>query len=208
MKRAEGVLPPVTNQKSRSRLKNESSWLGILLFASVVCTFLPAIQNEFVGYDDPLYVTGNSHVQEGLSWETLKWAFSSGEAANWHPITWLSHMLDYELFGLQAWGHHLTSLIFHALSTVLLFVALFFGLHPLRVESVAWVAERKDVLGTLFWMLTLWAYAEYTERKIQDPNTELSGEPVPGKRVTPRLYALRSTLHAITPSPCSSSHLA
>ena len=150
MKRAEGVLPPVKNQKSKSRLKNESSWLGILLFASVVWTFLPAIQNEFVGYDDPLYVTGNSHVQEGLSWENLKWAFSSGEAANWHPITWLSHMLDYELFGLQAWGHHLTSLILHALSTVLLFVvlkrmsgalwrsfivALFFGLHPLRVES-------------------------------------------------------------------------
>ena len=176
------VLPALKTQQCRSWLRNESWWLGILLFASVVWTFLPAVHNDFVGFDDPLYVTGNFHVQQGLNWENLKWALSSGEAANWHPITWLSHILDYELFGLQAWGHHLTSLILHAISTVLLFlvlnrmsgmrwrsfmVALFFGLHPLRVESVAWAAERKDVLGTFFWMLTLWAYVNYVESKLR-----------------------------------------
>src|SRR4029079_563415 len=119
--------------------------LPALLFVSVFITFLPALRNDYVDYDDPLYVTENPHVLQGITWSGLKWAFTSSEAANWHPITWLSHMLDCQLFGLQAWGHHLMSVLIHASSAVLLFVflrntthatarsffvAAFFGLHP------------------------------------------------------------------------------
>src|SRR5437867_1142483 len=160
------------------RLKREV--LCLLLFGAVLWTFLPAIDNDFVGYDDPDYVTSNPHVQQGLTWPGIKWAFQSSAAGNWHPLTWLSHMLDFELFGFGAWGHHLTSILLHAISTVILFlvlrrmtradwnslfIAALFGLHPLRVESVAWVAERKDVLSTLFWMLSLWSYVRYADEK-------------------------------------------
>ena len=148
--------------------------LGVLLFLLVAGIFLPAVTDAFISYDDPVYVTDNAHVKAGLTWASARWAFQSTEASNWHPLTWLSHMTDVELFGLQPWGHHLTSLLMHALNAVLLFAALrrmtgalwrslfvaaLFGLHPLHVESVAWVSERKDVLSTTFWMLVLWAYA-------------------------------------------------
>jgi tetratricopeptide (TPR) repeat protein len=131
-------------------------------------------------------------VRQGLTWESVRWAFSSVGVFNWHPLTWLSHILDCQCFGLRAWGHHLTSIWLHALNVVLAFaalrrmtgavwrsfiVALLFGLHPLRVESVAWVAERKDVLSTSFWMLTLWAYARFaqlqTAAKSQEPRSTL-----------------------------------
>jgi tetratricopeptide (TPR) repeat protein len=150
--------------------------ISLTLFLLVVGTFFPAVYNDFVGFDDPDYVTANAHVQRGLTWETVPWAFRSTAACNWHPLTWLSHMLDVQLFGLQPWGHHLTSILLHAMNTVLVFlvfkrmtgsvwrscfVAAVFGLHPLHVESVAWISERKDVLSTFFWMLTLWAYAQY-----------------------------------------------
>jgi tetratricopeptide (TPR) repeat protein len=167
--------------------------LNILLFVLVVWTFLPTISNDFVGYDDPDYVTANVHVQQGLSWASIGWAFSSSEAANWHPVTWLSHMLDVDLFGLGSRGHHFTSLLVHALSTLLLFlvlrqmtgatwrsfvVAIFFGLHPLRVESVAWVAERKDVLAAFWFMLTVGAYVRYVRIKseIRNPKSEIRGQ--------------------------------
>jgi len=148
--------------------------LGALLFVLVAGIFLPAVADDFITYDDPVYVTDNAHVKAGLTPASVRWAFQSTEASNWHPLTWLSHMADVELFGLQPWGHHLTSLLLHALNAVLLFAALrrmtgalwrslfvaaLFGLHPLHVESVAWVSERKDVLSTAFWMLALWAYA-------------------------------------------------
>jgi tetratricopeptide (TPR) repeat protein len=150
--------------------------LGLLLI--VVFTFLPVRNNAFIFLDDPDYVTGNPHVQAGLTWENIKWAMSSTVGGNWHPLTWLSHMLDCQWFGLNPRGHHLTSLLFHAVNTILVFlvlegmtgavgrsffVAAMFGLHPTHVESVAWVSERKDVLSTLFWMLTLWAYARYAQ---------------------------------------------
>ena len=153
-----------------------------------LAAFLPAVDNHFVGYDDPLYVTANAAVQRGITWEGTLWAFSSTEAANWHPLTWLSHMLDCQLYGLNPAGHHLTNLLLHALNTVLAFVVLhrmtgatwrsffvaaLFGLHPLRVESVAWVAERKDVLSTTFWLLTLWAYARYVG--VRDPQPARRG---------------------------------
>ena len=161
----------------------------ILLFGLVVWTFLPAIHNEFINYDDNLYVTANGHVQQGLSLSNIGWAFGSVDASNWHPLTWLSHMADCEFFGLNPQGHHFTSVLLHAINAVLLFltlrrmtgatwrslfVAAVFGLHPLRVESVAWVAERKDVLSTLFGLLTLLTYTVYAERfRSQNPKFKI-----------------------------------
>jgi protein O-mannosyl-transferase len=129
--------------------------------------------------DDPAYVTGNRQVQQGLTSSSLRWALSVGPAANWHPLTWLSHMVDCQLYGLNPAGHHLTSILLHATNAVLLFLCLtrmtgalwrsavtaaLFAWHPLRVESVAWVAERKDVLSVFFGLLALWAYAGYVEQ--------------------------------------------
>ena len=154
-------------------------WLSALLLLMVLGAFLPAMRNGFINFDDNVYVTENSHVQQGLTWANLGWAFTTRSAANWHPLTWLSHMVDWELFGPKPWGHHLTNVLFHAVNTLLLFlvlgrmtsstwrsffVAALFGVHPLRVESVAWVAERKDVLSAFFFMLTLWAYAIYARQ--------------------------------------------
>jgi len=157
-----------------------SSWLiAGLLFSSVVVLYWPAGRFGFVEIDDGLYVTENRHVRTGLSAANIRWAFFNGEAYLWHPLTWLSHMLDCQLYGLAPGGHHITSVLLHAANTVLVFavlvrltkaswpsviVAALFGLHPLRVESVAWVAERKDVLSGLFFLLTLWAYAEHATR--------------------------------------------
>ena len=148
--------------------------LGLLLFLVVAGIYLPAMTHDFITYDDPTYVTQNEHVTRGLSWANVRWAFLSTEASNWHPLTWLSHMADCQLYGVQPGGHHFTSVLLHALNSVLLFavlrrltgalwrslvVAALFGLHPLHVESVAWIAERKDVLSTLFMLLALWSYA-------------------------------------------------
>jgi protein O-mannosyl-transferase len=150
-----------------------------LLTAVTLAGFWPVLHNGFVNFDDPPYVTANLHVRTGLSWGNVAWAFRSNETANWHPLTWLSHMLDAQLFGLRANGHHLVSLFFHIANALLLFIVLrrmtgaewrsafvagFFAVHPLHVESVAWVAERKDVLSTFFFMLTLWAYARYARK--------------------------------------------
>jgi protein O-mannosyl-transferase len=132
--------------------------------------------NEFVNYDDYSYITQNPHVNAGLSLDGVRWAFTSSHSFNWHPLTWLSHMLDVELFGLNPAGHHWSSLLLHLCNTLLLFlllhrmtgsfwrsgvVAALFSLHPLHVESVAWASERKDVLSAFFWMAATLAYAEY-----------------------------------------------
>ena len=150
----------------------------ILILATLVVFWrLPGC--EFVGFDDDLYVYENLFVQKGLSKEGITWAFKTFTAGNWHPLTWLSHMLDCQLFGLNPGMHHLSNLLFHIANSLLLylvlrkmtgtrwrsaFVAGLFALHPLHVESVAWVAERKDVLSTFFWLLTMWSYAFYAER--------------------------------------------
>ena len=155
-------------------------WLiGTGLIVVTLVVFSRLANHDFVNYDDPGYVTGNRNVRSGLTRDGLAWAFRTTAEANWHPLTWISHMLDCELYGLNAGAHHLTSLLFHAANTLLLFlvlsrmtgtawrsalVAALFALHPLHVESVAWVAERKDVLSAFFWMLTLGAYARYVER--------------------------------------------
>lgn len=140
----------------------------------------------FVNYDDPDYVTSNRHVVTGLSWANVVWAFTTGHASNWHPLTWISHMLDCQLFGQHAIGHHLVNVAFHMANTVLLFlllramtaalwrsafVAALFALHPLHVESVAWISERKDLLSTFFFLLTLGTYLGYVNRRrgTEDP---------------------------------------
>ena len=155
----------------------------ILIYATLaLVTFIAYEQvryNSFVEYDDNIYVTENPYVLKGLTGESISWAFTTSYAGNWHPLTWLSHMLDCQLFGTDAGWHHLTNLLLHVANTLLLFgvlkqmtgaiwrsalVAAAFALHPLHVESVAWVAERKDVLSTLFWMLTIAAYLGYVKR--------------------------------------------
>jgi len=154
-------------------------WIYLLLVAAVFLTYSRVLHFDFITFDDPEYVTENPHVQAGLSLAGAAWAFGSSFAGNWFPLTWLSHMLDCELFGLASGWHHFTNVWMHALSTLLWFtvlkritgarwksalVAFLFALHPLHVESVAWVSERKDVLSALFWVLTLWAYAGYVGR--------------------------------------------
>jgi tetratricopeptide (TPR) repeat protein len=145
--------------------------LGLITFV----LYFPALWHDFLAYDDQQYVTENLHVQSGLTRQSLVWAFGN-HAGNWHPLAWISHELDCQIFGLRAWGHQLTSMLLHAANTMLLFVLLrrltgavwrsaavaaLFGCHPLHVESVAWVAERKDVLSAFFWMVTLLAYRRY-----------------------------------------------
>jgi tetratricopeptide (TPR) repeat protein len=154
-------------------------WIYALLFAATVAVYVQTAHFDFVNFDDPDYVTANAHVRGGFTAKNVAWAFTSGDAANWFPLTRLSHMLDYQLFGLASGGHHLTNVLLHALAVLLLFaflnratgrpwpsawVAFLFALHPLHVESVAWVAERKDVLSNLFAMLALWSYVRWVER--------------------------------------------
>jgi len=153
--------------------------IGLLLLLVTLAVYWQTGSHDFVNYDDNLYVTDNPQVKAGLSLDGLRWAFTTTHAANWHPLTWLSHMADVELFGLQPRGHHLTSVLLHGLNALLLFLLLvrasgslwpsafaaaLFALHPLRVESVAWVAERKDVLSALCALLALSAYVRYAER--------------------------------------------
>jgi Flp pilus assembly protein TadD len=151
----------------------------LAIAAVTAAVFWPTLGFDFVSWDDPWYVTSNPHVARGLTWPGVAWAFTSAGDFYWHPLTWMSHMLDVSLVGMNAGGHHLTSLLLHLAATLMLFavlrgitgsmwrsalVAALFGVHPLRVESVAWVAERKDVLSACFFMLTLAAHAWYVRR--------------------------------------------
>jgi protein O-mannosyl-transferase len=168
---------------SASKDKEWAALVCVALAAATLVVFWGARQCQFVDYDDPAYITSNAEVQRGLSAAGVRWAFQSGAASNWHPLTWLSHMADVDLYGMEPAGHHLTSVLLHAVNGVLLFLLLrgmtgalwrsafvsaLFALHPLRVESVVWVSERKDVLSTLFWMLTVLFYVRYAnEFKVQ-----------------------------------------
>lgn len=200
-----------TSRPSRALKIPAAGWISVLLVLAVFAAYWPVQGYAFTHYDDHNYVWQNPHVLGGLSWSGLAWAFTHSYVGNWHPLTWLSHMLDVQLYGLDAGGHHVTNLQFHAANTVLLFlwlkrlmglrrddptplsdsprqnvnkaagaaatatapqagalwrsavVAALFGLHPLHVESVAWISERKDVLSTFFFLLTLMAYVRYAE---------------------------------------------
>jgi tetratricopeptide (TPR) repeat protein len=157
-----------------------SFWICLALAFVTAGVFWQVSTFNFINLDDGLYVYENPNIQEGETIQAVKWAFTTGYAANWHPLTWLSHMLDWRLYGSKAGGHHITNLIFHIANTLLLFVILkqmtqrmwpsvfaaaLFALHPLHVESVAWVSERKDVLSTFFWLLTMWAYVRVVNRR-------------------------------------------
>jgi len=176
----------------------------LLLVAAVFLVFGQTYRNGFINYDDDQYVYDNPMVTQGLKLSGIAWAFTTSYSAYWHPLTWLSHMLDCQLWGLNAGDHHLTNVMFHAANALLLFmvlrrmtglrpgegagaaaapagtlwpsafVAALFAIHPLNVESVAWVAERKNVLSTFFWLLTLWAYARYAEKsKFRSPESKV-----------------------------------
>ena len=181
---------------------------GLALVGLTFCVYWSVRTCEFTNYDDTVYVTENGPVQAGLTRESVVWAFQSTTRSNWHPLTWLSHMLDCQVYGVNAGGHHLSSLILHVANTLLLFlllkrmtgacwrsafVAALFALHPLHVESVAWVAERKDVLSTFFGFLALWSYASSAEKRgVQSPNPggqELANQP-------PANHVSRITHHA------------
>jgi Flp pilus assembly protein TadD len=168
-------------EQSRARLAPKELALAAGLVVLVLVAFLPCLNADFISLDDSLFVTSNPHVQQGFTWASLRWAFTNTAAANWHPLTWMSHMLDWELFGPKAWGYHLGNILLHTVNTVLLFVvlrcvtgalwrsfvvAVLFALHPMRVESVAWVAERKDVLCGVFFLLTIGAYVSYARRRV------------------------------------------
>ena len=172
-------LRPTSAPRSEYRL---APWLiSIGLIAGVFMAFGSACSKdaEFLRLDDGDYIINNPHVRSGLSIANIQWAFTTFEAANWHPLTWLSMQLDSEMYGLQAWGFHLTNVLWHAVNAVLFFVVLermtgalwcsafaaaLFAVHPLRVESVAWATERKDVLSSFFWLLTMLAYWWYVQR--------------------------------------------
>ena len=161
------------------RLRNvpRQSWILLLLSVGTLAVYVPVRDHEFLLYDDYGYIVRNFYLQPGVTWENIVWAFTSGYAANWHPLTWISHMVDYQLFGLNPAGHHLHNVLLHVLNSIVLFlvvwkmtgaewpsafVAAMFALHPLHVESVAWASERKDLLSGLFWILTMGAYVRYT----------------------------------------------
>jgi len=198
--------------------------IALALALATVLVYLPVFQNELVNYDDDYYISQNPNLKLGLSGEGLKWAFLESYGANWYPLTWLSLMLDVELFGMSAAAFHGVNLTFHVASAVLLFavflrmtgsvggsgfVAAIFTLHPLHVESVAWAAERKDVLSALFWMLTLWAYARYADAHLAELFRPLVG----GAACEDRREVVRDDDHedcaekmawaAATPAPAS-----
>lgn len=176
------AAPRKTSQKSSNLFATEqksSLIAGLLLALGTLVLYNPATHFDFINFDDDRYVFNNPYILQGLSWKTVVWAFRSTSEGNWHPITWLSHAFDYQLFGLNPAGHHYMSVLLHVCNVVLLFVflnratqyvwrsfmvAALLAVHPINVESVAWVAERKNVLCTLFFMLALLAYLAYTRK--------------------------------------------
>lgn len=183
--RRKAVRPVRSGQQVRSAREERGPsrsnlWIYLVLALTTLLVYAQVVRFDFLNFDDPDYVSQNIHVRGGITWAGVRWAFTSTDAANWFPVTRLSHMLDGQLFGMQSGMHHLTNVILHLLAAFVLFaflerathmswpsalVALLFALHPLHVESVAWIAERKDVLSALFLFVTLWAYVWYTERR-------------------------------------------
>jgi tetratricopeptide (TPR) repeat protein len=157
----------------------KAALICVVLAGATLGVYHRVLYSDFVNFDDPIYVTENEYINTGFSWENVRWAFTAGKVSYWHPLTWFSHMLDCELYGLRPGPHHLTNLIIHIANSLLVFlvfkrmtralwrsafVAAVFALHPVNVDSVAWVAERKNVLSTLFWLLVMWEYTNYVRR--------------------------------------------
>src|SRR5580658_3175132 len=159
--------------------RNAVPLIGLLIFLGSLALYIPVTRNGFTNFDDDTYIVGNTHVLDGLTWDTVKWSFTTFDEGNWGPLAWLSHALDCQLFGLHAAGHHFVSALLHAMNAAILFwllssttgsirrsltVAALFALHPVNVESVAWAAERKNVLSMFFFLLALYAYVWYRRR--------------------------------------------
>jgi Flp pilus assembly protein TadD len=191
--------------------------LGTFAVYCQVCSY------DLVNFDDPIYVYKNQNVQSGITLDGIKWAFTTGHAGNWHPLTWLSHMLDCQLFGTDPGWHHLTNLLLHIANTLLLFavfkrmthalwqsafVAAAFALHPLHVESVAWIAERKDVLSALFWILTMAAYLRYVKRPCVSRYCLVVASLILGLMAKPTLVTLPFVLLLLDYWPLDRIHLA
>jgi hypothetical protein len=172
-------LNEVTNPPAGEANKTVKIIICILLTLSTFAVYWQVQDHDFINFDDDVYITNNLNVQAGLTIESVKWAFTTSHPPYWHPVTWLSHMLDYQLYGLNPKGHYLTNLFLHITSVLILFIVLLrmtgklwqsgfvaamFAFHPLNVESVAWLAERKNILSTLFWLMTMWAYTHYAEK--------------------------------------------
>src|ERR1035441_7484979 len=182
------MKPVATHEGGRQRSVPSALFVSAALALLTLGIYWPVSHFELISYDDPEYVTWNLDIQGGLTLPALRWAFSTGYAGNWHPLTWVSYMLDYQFFGGSPGQMHLTNLILHIANVVLVlllfrqmtgtfwrsaFVAAFFALHPLHVESVAWVCERKDVLSTFFGLLSLGAYVRYVQSKVQSPKSKV-----------------------------------
>lgn len=185
---------------------------SLLALVTLAC-YWPVTTHKFISLDDNLYIYDNPHVKPGLTWSGILWAFQSGHASNWHPVTWISHMVDCQLYGLNPAGHHLTNLLFHVVNTLLIFlllqrmtgsvwrcasVAALFAWHPLHVESVAWASERKDDLSTFLFLLALWAYVRYVEKSVGKRQEPGAGSPTPASE-HPHLGSLS------TPDPLPST---
>lgn len=166
----------MTTEAPKTSNSHTSLFIALGLCVLTAAAYVHSLTNGFVNFDDPVYVTSNEQIKQKFGPASLRWAFTTTEALNWHPLTWMSLQLDHRLFGMRPWGYHLTNLLLHIASTALLFaglrqmtaapwrsalVAALFAVHPLHVESVAWVAERKDVLSGFFWMATIWLYIGY-----------------------------------------------
>ena len=193
---------------NRQRWGSLIGWL-VLAFGTLAC-YWPVRHFEFVNLDDPLYVYQTPIVQRGLSWPGVAWAFKCVKGGNWHPLVWLSHMADCQLYGMTPGGHHVTNLLLHLANACLLFLILkrmtgatwrsgfaaaIFAWHPLHVESVAWVSERKDVLSTLFFMQTLWAYVRYTQ--VQRPRSKVQSQGTRNTQHATRFYVLSLSLFTL-----------
>ena len=166
--------------KQICRRTHHDIWVCLILTTLILAVYSQVIRYDFISLDDMTYVTANRHVKSGISPEGFLWSFRTTDCGNWHPLTWLSHMMDVECYGLHAGSHHLTNVLLHIVNTLLLFfllrsmtgalrpsvfVAALFALHPLHVESIAWISERKDVLSTFFGLLTLISYMRYARQQ-------------------------------------------
>src|SRR5277367_1081324 len=180
---------------------SRTRFIALLLTMGTLAIYFPVSHYGFTLYDDTDYVSENPMVENGLTWTGIKWAFTTWHASNWHPVTWISHMLDCQLFGLDAGMHHVVNILFHAANTILLlllllrwthsfwpsaFVAALFAWHPLHVESVAWISERKDVLSTFFALLSLLNYACYAAGKMGElrPSNGIQPQPPNTRRTS------------------------
>jgi protein O-mannosyl-transferase len=215
---AKNKVAPVNVRAAGPAVNSRPAIIGIclVLTVSVAVAYYRILGHEFINFDDPDYVIENEWVKQGLTWAGFKWAFNAGHASNWHPLTWLSHMLDCQLFGLNAGLHHLTSGLFHLANTLLLFallrsltgslwrsagVAALFALHPLHVESVAWLSERKDVLSTFFGLLCLLAYGSYAHCKMRYAELEVRSTPHPTRPPLSQEHLIRLAATLIRSRP-------